>query len=116
MKPMSDTNGLLRKVQQATTRRHYAGERRTRLAGRNRLRPDLLALEERRLMATFVVSNPSDTLTGGVPTPHTLRWAVDQANAATSASKIVFQLPTMGPATITLTQGELELRSRSEIT
>jgi Right handed beta helix region len=114
MDPMSDANCLQRKVQEATTRRHQAGEQRTRLAGRNRLRPDLLALEERRLMATFVVSNPSDTLTKGVPTPYTLRWAVDQADAATSASKIVFQLPTIGPATITLTQGELDLSNMSE--
>ena len=63
-------------------------------------------------MATFVVSNPSDTLTNGLPTPNTLRWAVEQADAATCASKIVFQLPT--PAKITLTQGELSLATHSD--
>ena len=111
---MSDINAFLRKLQKATSRRHQAWQLRTTLAGRNRLRPDLLALEDRRLMATFVVSNPADTLTDGLPTPHTLRWAVDQADAATSASKIVFQLPSNGPATITLTQGELELSNMSD--
>ena len=110
---MSDTNGLLRNVQEATTRRNQAGNRRTRVAGRNRLRPDLLALEDRRLMATFVVTDPADPLTGGVPTPNTLRWAVEQADVATTPSTIKFELGST-PATITLTQGELELSNTTE--
>jgi hypothetical protein len=67
-----------------------------------------MALEDRRLMTTFVVNNPADTLTDGVPTPHTLRWAVEQADAATRPSTIRFALGP-GPTTISLTQGELDL-------
>jgi fibronectin-binding autotransporter adhesin len=78
---------------------------------RLRARPEILLLEDRRLMATFLVTDPSDSLTGGVPTPNTLRWAVDQANLATQpddASVIDFSLGG-GPTTITLTQGPLEI-------
>jgi len=50
---------------------------------RHRARPEILLLEDRRLMATFVVTDPTDSLSGGVPAPNTLRWAVDQADLAT---------------------------------
>jgi hypothetical protein len=59
------------------------GRRRAAAIGRKRLRPEWLRLETRQLLATFVVTNPADTLTGGVPTPNTLRWAVDQADPVT---------------------------------
>ena len=48
--------------------------------GRNRLKPDLLVLEDRRLLATFSVINPGDTVTNSQPASGTLRWAVEQAN------------------------------------
>ncbi len=84
---------------------------RSRLAARHRARPDVLFLEDRRLLATFVVTNPTDSLTDGVPTPNTLRWAVNQADLATQPndpSVIDFSLGG-GPTTITLTQGPLVL-------
>ena len=75
---------------------------------RHRLRPDLLVLEDRRLMATFTVTSTADTLTGGVPTAGTLRWAVGRADGATSASTIDFDLGAAATM-ITLSQGQLEL-------
>ncbi len=53
--------------------------------------------------ATFVVTNPADSGASG-----TLRWAVEQADAATTPSTINFNLGST-PQTITLTQGQLEL-------
>ena len=82
-----------------TARRH-----RTRC----RLRPDLLVLEDRRLMATFTVNSTADTLTGGIPTSGTLRWAVDQADLASSDSTIDFDLGASAQM-IRLSQGQLEL-------
>ena len=89
-----------------TVRRRAAATR------RRRLRPDLLCLETRQLLATFVVTDPSDMLTGGVPTPNTLRWAVEQADVAAAPSTIKFELG-VAPASITLTQGQLA-RSNAE--
>ena len=71
---------------------------------RHRLRPALQELEGRRLPATFTVTSTADTLTKQQPTSGTLRWAVEQAESATSPSTIAFQLTSMA-ATITLTQG-----------
>jgi hypothetical protein len=83
---------------------------RVRPAARRRARPEVFALEDRRLLATFVVTDPADSLTNGVPTPNTLRWAVDRANQAVDPSVIEFNLGRT-PKTITLTQGVLELRN-----
>jgi hypothetical protein len=71
-----------------------------------------MALEDRRLLSTFTVDSTADTLTGGSPTTGTLRWAVEQANAATSASTIDFSLGST-PQTITLSQEMLELSNTS---
>jgi hypothetical protein len=93
-----------------TRARLLTGRRRAAVARRRRLRPDPLCLETRQLLATFVVTDPADSLTGGVPTPNTLRWAVDQADLATQPddpSVIAFDLG--GPATIPLAQGPLVL-------
>ncbi len=75
---------------------------------RRRLQAVLLPLEDRRLLSTFSVTSTADDGSTG-----TLRWAVDGANADTSPSTIVFDLGT-APATITLTQGQLELSNTSE--
>ena len=75
---------------------------------RRRLQPTLLALEDRRLLATFTVTSAADSAPAGSPDVNTLRWAVEQANAATSASSIEIELGS-SPATITLLQGQLEL-------
>ena len=70
--------------------------------GRNRLKPDLLVLEDRRLLATFPVTSTGDTLdSNNDPTTGTLRWAVEQANLATTPSTIDFNLGS-GAQTITL--------------
>jgi len=44
------------------------------------MQPTLMALEDRRLLSTFTVTSVADTLTGGVPTTGTLRWAIVHAN------------------------------------
>ncbi len=77
--------------------------RRARARRGHLFRPAALPLEDRRLLSTFDVTSTADDGSTG-----TLRWAVAQANTATSASTIDFKLGTT-PATITLTQGQLEL-------
>ncbi len=74
-----------------------------RQRGRKRRKPDLLVLEDRRLLSTFTVTSTADN-----GSSHTLRWAVAQANAATTASSIEVELGTSA-ATIKLTEGQLEL-------
>jgi fibronectin-binding autotransporter adhesin len=81
---------------------------RAREAGRRRLRPAVLMLEDRRLMATFTVTSAADAMTGGSPDAGTLRWAVEQADGAAGPSVIDFALGT-APATISLSDGQLEL-------
>ncbi len=75
------------------------------------LRPELRLLEDRRLLATFTVASTADD--GG--SNNTLRWAVAQANAATTASSIVIDLGSAA-ATIALTNGELELSNTKAAT
>ena len=70
---------------------------------RNGLMPELLLLEDRRLLSTFTVTSPADD-----GSSNTLRWAVAQANAATTASSIEIELGSSA-ATIALTNGQLEL-------
>jgi hypothetical protein len=79
--------------------------RRQRQTRRRRLRPTLLALEERTLLSTFAVTNNT---VDNVTTTGTLRWAIAQANAATTPSSIEIELGST-PATITLSQGVLTL-------
>jgi hypothetical protein len=89
-----------------------------RAAGRDRAenprrsKAVLLALEDRRPLSTFTVTSTADTMTAGGPTPNTLRWAVEQANRATSTCAIAFNLVST-PATIALLQGPLELSNTS---
>ncbi len=82
--------------------------RRGRLRPRHGARPDVVALEDRRLLSTWNVTNVADDGSVG-----TLRWAIAQANSDTSASVIDLQLGGAA-ATITLSQGQLELRNNSE--
>src|SRR5262249_24081347 len=72
---------------------------------RLRVRPTVVALEDRTLLSTFPVTNNA---VDDVNTTGTLRWAIAQANAATSPSSIEIELGST-LATITLTQGQLEL-------
>ncbi len=84
-----------------------AGRRTAEARQRNRwrMRPTLLALEDRQLLSTFTVTdtsdNPSDT--------GSLRYAIDQANANNQANTINFGPLFNTPQTITLTDTELEL-------
>ncbi len=77
-----------------------------------RTRPTLMALEDRQLLSTFPVTSTADPAT---LTPGTLRYAVAQANAATSPSTIEFELGS-GPATVALLQGQLELSNTNAAT
>ena len=67
-----------------------------------------MALEDRRLLSTFTVTSTADDGSTG-----TLRWAVAQANSDTSPSTIDIELGT-APATITLSQGQLELSNTAQ--
>jgi hypothetical protein len=76
---------------------------------RRRMRPTVLALEDRRLMSTFTVTSTLDNGTVG-----TLRWAVGQANSAGGAETIAFDKTVFKTQqTIILTGTELELSDTS---
>jgi len=73
-----------------------------------RMRPTLMALEDRRLLSTIVVNNPTDT---PAPGKIDLRQAIVQANTTGGAETIVFDKTVfMTPRTITLNGTQLELR------
>ena len=76
--------------------------------GRKRWRwqPTLLMLEDRRLLSTIVVNNPTDT---PVANQIDLRQAIAQANADGGGDTIAFSSLFNTPQTITLTGGQLEL-------
>jgi predicted outer membrane repeat protein len=89
---------------------------RPRRRERNRFRPLILPLEDRRLLATtFSVMSTADTVVGGVPMTGTLRWAVESADSDTTSSTISFNLPS-GPQTITLVNGPLVLSNKPDAT
>ena len=58
------------------------------LLARHRHRPVLESLENRRLLATFVVNSTADD-----GSPGTLRWAISAANIDPVADQIVFRIP-----------------------
>lgn len=65
-------------------------------------------LEDRHVLAPFTVTNPNDAFVDSAgDAPGTLRQAVFDANALAGTDTIDFTLSL--PATITLTQGELEI-------
>ncbi|HEX8203448.1 MAG TPA: hypothetical protein VF590_23430, partial [Isosphaeraceae bacterium] len=63
--------------------------------------PRLEALEDRRLLATFVVDNPGDIGLGS------LRQAIVDANATPGADSIIFALPNTSTVTLTSVTGAL---------
>ena len=54
------------------------------------MRPTVMALEDRKLLSTFVVNNPTDT---PVADETDLRQAIAQANATAGANTITFDTP-----------------------
>jgi hypothetical protein len=72
---------------------------------RNRLKPALVQLEDRQLLATFTVTNTLDTVSNGSPANGTLRWAVQQADLAGGTNTIDFDSSLFSTSqTITLSQ------------
>ncbi|WP_406694879.1 choice-of-anchor Q domain-containing protein [Singulisphaera sp. Ch08] len=90
------------RIQQSPRIAHSRARTRRRL----RLRPDLMVLEDRTLLASFAVTNLQDSGTGS------LRDAIVLANASPGLDRIAFDdgLFNSGPQTITLTSGFLEIR------
>src|SRR6516164_5731912 len=96
-------------------RRNRVGDPRSRRPGaverrqRRRMRPTLMALEDRRLLSTIVVNNPTDTpVVGQID----LRQAIALANTNGGNETITFDSTVFkAPQTITLnpTLGQLEL-------
>ena len=82
---------------------------RSRPAGRHRLRPVVLQLEGRRLLATFTVTSTADNGAAG-----TLRYEIQEANATSGANTIDFD-PTVfsTPKQITLAGSQLDLTNTS---
>ncbi len=77
---------------------------RSRQSDRHRVRPQLLALENRRLLATFTVTNTNSSGTGS------LSYEIGQANSSSGASTIDFDATDFStPQTITLGGSELVL-------
>ncbi len=85
--------------------RGHSGTRRAKLsaAKRHRRLPKFEVLENRQLLANFPVTSMADDGSTG-----TLRWAVDLANAAGSASSIEIELGNSS-TTIILSSGALDL-------
>ncbi len=74
---------------------------------RRRMQPTLLALEDRKLLSTIVVNNPTDTPVVGLID---LRQAIVQANTNGGVETITFDKTVFKtPQTINLTGGQLEL-------
>src|SRR5271166_4107103 len=83
------------------------GRRAVEARQRRRMRPTLMALEDRRLLSTIVVNNPTDTPVMG---QIDLRQAIVQANATGGAETIIFDSTVFKtPQTITLNGTQLEL-------
>ncbi len=100
----------MKRIDGTSHRREKAGA--VSRAKRFRRTPELVALEDRRLLSTFTVTSTADTVTNGVPASGTLRWAVEQADQAGGANTIAFNSTFNTPQTITLEQ----LGSAVEIT
>ena len=73
------------------------GRKRARDRGRNRAPPELQLLEDRRLLSNDpTVSLPGDGMSGGMPDPGTLRWAIDQVNGS-GGGTITFSVASVTP-------------------
>ena len=79
--------------------------------GCRRLRPSVIALEDRALLATFGVGSTADDGSVG-----TLRWAIGQANGNPGANTVEFSSLFNTPQTITLKAGPLVLTNMATTT
>jgi hypothetical protein len=80
---------------------------------RRRIRPTVMALEERTLLSTYTVNSTGDTGTGSGLVGD-LRYCITQANAAGGNETIAFDSSVFStPQTITLTLGQLALKDTS---
>ncbi len=77
-----------------------AGDRPKRRTSRSRLQSrrhifllDLEALESRRLLTTYSVTNTLDNGNNLSPIPHSLRWAIEQSNSNAGPNTIGFEIP-----------------------
>ncbi|MHB1561420.1 MAG: choice-of-anchor Q domain-containing protein, partial [Isosphaeraceae bacterium] len=87
--------------------RRWGASGRAEDRSRRRLRPTLLVLEERKLLSTIVVNNPTDTPAVG---QIDLRQAIATANTSGGSETITFDSTVFATAqTIKLTNGPLEL-------
>ena len=78
---------------------------------RRRTRPMLMALEDRRLLSTFTVTDVADSGTGS------LRYEIDQANTNAGPDAITFDSTLFStPQTIALTSGQLSLSDAATTT
>jgi hypothetical protein len=105
---MNDSKGWLGQRGQAGATGRFVGVRAwERPAARRRARPDVQALEDRRLLALVIpVTSPEDSGLG------TLRDAVAKADQADQPVEIQFHL--VKGTTIALTSGQLELSNFNE--
>ncbi len=93
------------------------GRGRGNIAARTRrLRPSIMALEGRTLLSTFTVTSTDDSAPADNPTPGTVRWAVQQADANEQSDTIVFSSLFNTPQTITLDGGALQLTDTANTT
>lgn len=83
----------------------------------NRFRPALVQLENRQLLATFQVTSAADTFnSNGTPATGTLRWAVEQADNASTPSTITFNLPPQSTIAISKVGDAIVLTNTGEST
>ena len=75
-----------------------------------------MVLEGRTLLSTFTVTSADDSAPADNPTPGTLRWAVQQADASDQADTIVFSSLFNLPQKIMLNAGTLELTNTAPTT
>ena len=54
---------------------------------------NLEALESRRLLTTYSVTNTLDNGNNLSPIPHSLRWAIEQSNSNSGPNNVVFEIP-----------------------
>ena len=102
------SEGTMRRNGARVERRGGRGAIEVRQRQRWRTLPTLMALEDRRLMSTFTVTNIADSGAGS------LRYEIGQANSNAGANTIDFDSTVFNSAlTINLTSGELELKETS---